>query len=186
MMDRKWLLLALAITIGLAIWRMEDVVTTIKLALRENYGGVRSKRIDAVILHTTEGTLRSAISWFQDPRAKVSAHYVIGQDGSVTQMVPDDHIAYHAGDGAVNGRSIGIEMAGYAAKASTFTPQMMEAVINLCKSLSAKYGIPVQRGIPGFAAHSDIPSAAARGKVDPGVYFPWDRFLDGVGGKRIA
>ena len=36
-------------------------------------------------------------SWFQNPTSKVSAHYVVEQDGSVVQMVSEDDTAWHNG-----------------------------------------------------------------------------------------
>lgn len=70
-----------------------------------------------LVLHYTAGlTAASAIGWFLDPKAKASAHLVIGRDGAVTQMMPFDRSAWHAGVSAwagltgLNSHSIGIEM----------------------------------------------------------------------------
>jgi N-acetylmuramoyl-L-alanine amidase len=48
-----------------------------------------------LVLHGTAGG--GTIEWFQNPTSKVSAHYVVGQDGSVTQMVSEDDTAWHNG-----------------------------------------------------------------------------------------
>jgi N-acetylmuramoyl-L-alanine amidase len=56
------------------------------------------------------------VSWFANKRCRVSAHFVVERDGSVTQMVPCDRKAYHAGKSSFKGRSscnnfaIGIEI----------------------------------------------------------------------------
>jgi N-acetylmuramoyl-L-alanine amidase len=70
-----------------------------------------------LVMHYTAGrSSRESIGWMCDPRAKASAHIVIGRDGSVTQLVSLDRIAWHAGRSAWAGRtglnrwSIGIEM----------------------------------------------------------------------------
>ncbi|MBX9991309.1 N-acetylmuramoyl-L-alanine amidase [Phreatobacter oligotrophus] len=70
-----------------------------------------------LVLHYTAGlTAASAIGWFLDPKAKASAHLVIGRDGAVTQMMAFDRSAWHAGVSAwaglsgLNSHSIGIEM----------------------------------------------------------------------------
>lgn len=71
-----------------------------------------------ILLHDTAGRLTpgSSVSWFADPRSRVSAHFVVEIDGSVTQMVDCDCIAHHAGksswDGkpGCNSRFIGIEI----------------------------------------------------------------------------
>lgn len=71
-----------------------------------------------IVLHDTADRLRpdDTISWFKDPKSKVSAHFVVARDGSVTQMVPCDRAAWHAGKSSWKGRSgcnnfaIGIEI----------------------------------------------------------------------------
>src|SRR5712692_4486776 len=50
-----------------------------------------------------------AVRRFKDPASILSAHYVVGQDGRVAQLVSEDDTAYHAGKYEVNLRSIGIE-----------------------------------------------------------------------------
>lgn len=70
-----------------------------------------------LILHYTAGTTaEGAISWFKNRSSQASAHLVVDRDGSVTQMVPLNRIAWHAGkrswqgvDG-LNSYSIGIEI----------------------------------------------------------------------------
>ncbi|MBZ6076329.1 N-acetylmuramoyl-L-alanine amidase [Microvirga puerhi] len=71
-----------------------------------------------LIMHyTAGGSAEGAISWFKDPRAKASAHLVIGRDGEVTQMVPFNRVAWHAGRSSwnelegMNSYAIGIELA---------------------------------------------------------------------------
>ena len=54
--------------------------------------------------------------WFQDPNSKVSAHFIVGRDGSLIQCVPCNRVAWHAGKSIwkgkanCNGFSIGIEV----------------------------------------------------------------------------
>jgi len=71
-----------------------------------------------LIIHYTAGLRASgAISWFQNPEAKASAHLVIDRDGTVTQMVDFNRVAWHAGKSSWNGLdglnqyAIGIELA---------------------------------------------------------------------------
>ncbi|PIE85975.1 MAG: N-acetylmuramoyl-L-alanine amidase [Bacteroidia bacterium] len=72
--------------------------------------------LDTVIIHYTGGPARAAINSFKNPRLKVSAHIVVARDGTITQMVPFDRIAWHAGRSQYQGRkgfnkfSIGIEI----------------------------------------------------------------------------
>lgn len=80
----------------------------------------RGGRIEphAIILHDTSDRLdpRDSVRWFADPRSRVSAHFVVGRDGSVVQMVECDRAAWHAGKsswrgrGECNGWTVGIEI----------------------------------------------------------------------------
>ena len=69
-----------------------------------------------VIHYTAGGNAKGAVGWLCNPASKVSAHLVIGRDGSVTQLVPFDRVAWHAGISQWEGRtglnaySIGIEL----------------------------------------------------------------------------
>lgn len=84
-----------------------------------NVGG--SLAAKAIIVHDTAGRLgaKGAISWLRNPAAKASAHLVIDRNGNVTQLVPFNRIAWHAGKSrlkikgknysGLNRHSIGIE-----------------------------------------------------------------------------
>ncbi|MGQ9689349.1 MAG: N-acetylmuramoyl-L-alanine amidase [Desulfobaccales bacterium] len=70
-----------------------------------------------LVMHYTAGrSAESSIDYLTKPIAKASAHVVIGRDGSITQLVPFDTVAWHAGtsswDGfdGLNHYSIGIEL----------------------------------------------------------------------------
>lgn len=70
-----------------------------------------------LVIHYTAGqSAAGAISWFQSPSSKVSAHLVVDLDGTITQMVPFNRRASHAGpsrwrgEEGCNGFSIGIEL----------------------------------------------------------------------------
>ena len=66
--------------------------------------------IDHIVLHyTTSSNIEGSISWFKTGNPRTSAHYIVGRDGELVQMVNDSHQAWHAGNGGMNRRSIGIE-----------------------------------------------------------------------------
>lgn len=72
---------------------------------------------DAIVIHFTAGaSAESSVKWLCNPQAKASAHVVVGRDGSITQLVPFNTIAWHAGTSSFGGRtgynkfSIGIEI----------------------------------------------------------------------------
>jgi N-acetyl-anhydromuramyl-L-alanine amidase AmpD len=83
-------------------------------AHRANYSARSSRAIRSVVIHTSEGSEESAISWFRNPRSRVSAHYVVSFAGRITRVVPDMSVAYHAR--RYNADSIGIEAEGHAAR----------------------------------------------------------------------
>ncbi len=78
------------------------------------YGGESTRKpIDTIILHSTNSTYESAISWFNSPNAGTSAHYIIANDGRLAAMLEEYFVAYHSGNLQTNERSIGIEHEGY-------------------------------------------------------------------------
>lgn len=102
------------------------------------------RTIQRVVIHITDGgaNINGTIGWFQNAKAKVSAHYVIGQDGEVVQMVRHNDVAWHAS--SANGDSIGIEHVAN-------TRGLMPTEAQLCASallvnwLCQTYGIPCDR-----------------------------------------
>lgn len=71
-----------------------------------------------IVLHDTAGALRpfSSVEWFCSPECTTSAHIVVERDGTITQLLPFDRKAAHAGESSWNGRrycngfSVGIEI----------------------------------------------------------------------------
>jgi len=142
------------------------------------------RAIDLLVLHYTG--MRSgaeALARLRDPGAKVSAHWLIEEDGRVFRLVPEDRRAWHAGvsrwqgRGDVNGRSIGVEIVnpGHEFGYRPFPEPQMAAVVALCRDIVARHGI----GPGGVVAHSDV---APTRKEDPGELFDWSRLAHaGVG-----
>ncbi|WP_188189324.1 golvesin C-terminal-like domain-containing protein [Nonomuraea sp. SYSU D8015] len=134
--------------------------------------------IDRVVIHVTQGSYAGTISWFQNPSANVSAHYVIkSSNGAITQMVRDKDVAWHAGNSTYNNRSIGIEHEGWVDDASWFTDAMYRASAALTKHLCDKYGIPKTR--TGIIGHNEVPGAT---HTDPGRHWNWTTFMNYVTG----
>jgi len=135
-------------------------------AHQDNYGGQRpTSAINRIVLHTTEGdTARGTIRWFQKCRgsAPSSAHYVLDKNGAITQMIPDDYVAYHVRN--ANRDSIGIEHVGRAHRADTWNPRNMASSVRLAAWLSKAYNIPSSR----IVTHASLDPAR---RTDPGPYF---------------
>ncbi|MGW1463692.1 N-acetylmuramoyl-L-alanine amidase [Streptomyces sp. NPDC002308] len=130
-------------------------------------------RIDRVVVHVTQGSLASAVRVFQDPAHLAAAHYVVGKDGSVTQMVRELDVAYHAGNRAYNERSVGIEHEGFVDRPKDFTAAMYASSARLTASVCGRYGIPVDR--EHVIGHVEVPGTD---HTDPGPYWDWDRYME--------
>lgn len=60
--------------------------------------GSKFKNLSYLIMHYTAGRgFDTTVSYFKDPANKVSAHFVVGRDGRLVQMVPLQCPAWHAG-----------------------------------------------------------------------------------------
>ncbi|MFJ2033617.1 N-acetylmuramoyl-L-alanine amidase [Streptosporangium sp. NPDC087985] len=132
--------------------------------------------IDRIVIHVTQGSYAGTISWFQNPAAQVSAHYVVrSSDGDITQMVREKDRAWHAGN--YNSRSVGIEHEGYVDNASWFTDAMYRASAALTRNIADRYGIPKDR--THIVGHVEVPGAD---HTDPGRYWDWARYMQLVTG----
>lgn len=137
--------------------------------------------IDMVIIHVTQGSFASAVKAFQDPGHQAAAHYIVGQDGRVTQMIRELDVAYHAGNRDYNERSVGIEHEGFVDRPEDFTDKMYEASALLTARICARYDIPVDR--EHIIGHVEVPGTD---HTDPGKHWDWDRYLKLVRKARTA
>lgn len=135
---------------------------------------------DMVVLHYTGmQTGQAALDRLCDPEAKVSAHYLVEEDGRVFALVPEERRAWHAGVSFWKGRtdinaaSIGIEIVnpGHAFGYREFPDPQVEAVIGLLDAIRGRWTI----ADGDIVGHSDV--APAR-KEDPGELFPWKRLAE--------
>jgi N-acetyl-anhydromuramyl-L-alanine amidase AmpD len=141
-----------------------------------NYSAGRTQPISAVVIHVTQGSYAGAISWFQNPAARVSAHYVIrSSDGEVTQTVRDANTAWHARSG--NAYSVGIEHEGWVDQPSWFTDAMYRSSAALTRHLADRYGIPKDR--QHILGHAEVPG---NDHTDPGRHWDWNYYMELVGG----
>lgn len=139
---------------------------------------------DLLLLHYTGmESAEGALHWLTAPESKVSCHYLIDEDGRITQMVPEEMRAWHAGlshwagEDDINSCSIGIEIhnPGHELGYLDFPQAQMEAVEALCLDIVNRRGIRPARVL----AHSDV---APGRKADPGEKFDWKRLAEaGVG-----
>ena len=132
--------------------------------------------VDILLLHYTGmATGRAALDRLRDPAARVSAHYLVEEDGRVFRLVPEDRRAWHAGvacwAGAtdINGCSIGIELVnpGHEFGYRPFPAAQMAALEKLATDILARHPIPAHRVL----GHADVAPARKR---DPGELFDWE------------
>lgn len=135
----------------------------------------RSYDINRVVIHVVQGSYVSAINWFQDPSANVSAHYVVNRNGQVAQCVRHQNIAWHAGNWSYNTRSIGIEHGGYGSNPSTWSDAMYRSSARLTAYCCKRHGIPVDRR--HIIGHRNVPGGTSS---CPGPYFNFERYLNHV------
>ncbi|MDA9589038.1 N-acetylmuramoyl-L-alanine amidase [Candidatus Pelagibacter sp.] len=135
----------------------------------------KTNQIKFLILHYTGmKTEKAAINRLTDIESRVSAHYLIKQNGEIITLVPDLYTAWHAGKSvwknytSLNKDSIGIEIVnpGHDINYKKFSKIQLAALVRLSKFLIKKYRI----NLKNILGHSDI---APERKKDPGEKFPW-------------
>ncbi len=141
---------------------------------------VRRAPPDMLIVHYTGmQTGEAALERLRDPEAKVSAHYLVEEDGRVFHLVAEERRAWHAGasfwkgERDCNAVSIGVEIVnpGHEFGYRPFPEPQIEAVIALLDDVRGRWTIPDER----ILGHSDV---APERKTDPGELFPWKRLAE--------
>ena len=137
-----------------------------------------------LILHYTGmPSAAQALARLCDTDAKVSAHYLVDEDGATYALVAEDRRAWHAGEARwrgmsdINGRSIGVELhnPGHDWGLRPYPETQMTALISLCQGILARHRIPPH----SVLGHSDVAPARKR---DPGELFDWTRLAaEGIG-----
>ncbi len=138
-------------------------------------------RVDMLVLHYTGmQSAAMALDRLCDPAARVSAHYLVDEDGAIWRLVHEMRRAFHAGlscwqnERDLNFVSIGIEIVnpGHEWGYRPFPNAQMTAVEWLCRDVLSRHPIPLDR----IVGHSDI---APERKTDPGELFDWPRLANG-------
>ena len=157
----------------------------------------RGREIDMIVLHYTGmKSGEAARERLCDTASKVSAHYLVEENGDIYRLVDEENRAWHAGvsswqgDTEINARSIGIEIVnpGHEFGYREFPDAQINAVIDLIADIRNRRNIS-----PALVlGHADV---APRRKEDPGEKFPWSLLAasghcitpyDGEGDEGIA
>ena len=137
----------------------------------------RPGAVDMLVLHYTGmSSAAAALDRLCSPEAKVSAHYLIDEDGTVWRLVAEERRAWHAGVSSwrgrrdINGASIGVELVnpGHGPDYRPFPEPQMAALETLARGIIARHPIPPRHVL----GHSDV---APQRKIDPGELFDWQR-----------
>ena len=148
----------------------------LELSLSPNCRKAKGTRaVTCIILHATATTgIESPKEWLCNPESGVSAHYLIGKDGRTIQLVPENDIAWHAGESefgghkGVNAFSIGIELVNANDGKDPYPIPQVERCARLVASICLKHGI----ACGAVVGHKDI---APGRKTDP-AGFSFDEF----------
>jgi hypothetical protein len=138
-----------------------------------------------VVIHTTQGSFASSVSWLKNPRSNASAHYIIrASDGYAKQLVAETDKAWHAR--CWNPTTISVEHEGFVQDPDAYTEPMFKASVKLVKQVLARWRIATddmhvfghdfwttdryRQTLP-----ADLPDC--NDHTDPGIYFHWVRYL---------
>ena len=145
----------------------QDFVGTTNFGLRKpNY---------VIIHHTAQNSTEQTLKTFTTAKTQVSAHYVIGKNGMIYQMLNDYLRAWHGGAAKwgnltdINSSSIGIELDNNGFE--QFSESQIEGLLTVLSKLKKTHNIPDAN----FIGHSDI---APGRKVDPNINFPWKKLAE--------
>ncbi len=120
-----------------------------------NYTTGRTKAIDHIVIHYTGNsgdTAKGNCNYFAQANRNASAHYFVDEDG-IVQSVKNSDTAWHAGDWAMNCRSIGIEMCSKKKDGIFYIPtKTQKRAAQLTAELMCKYNI----GIQNVVRHYDV------------------------------
>jgi hypothetical protein len=154
-------------------------------------GRQRTANISRVIIHATGGlrddcnlsgsfrggTVNSNVRHFQDSGGNPSIHYIVGEDGTVVRMVPDDQIANHVYRD--NGNALGIEMINNGDGNDPYPLEQINAMVDLVGEMLKCYGLTSN----DVVGHADVDTRLNTNcnpprprREDPGSNFPWEVF----------
>lgn len=133
----------------------------------------------AIVNHITAGLNPGALQWLQNPKARVSVHYLVSKKGEIFQLVKEEDTAWANGavnqphwplyDGSnPNYYTLSIEHEALAGEG--LTDRQYQASLWLHQQLINRWGIPIHADF--IIGHYRIDSVNR--KNCPGLNFPWD------------
>ena len=151
--------------------------------LSENDGGILSKCVNYQAPQQARDL--GIYPYFREiADLQVSSHLLIDRNGTVTQYVPFDKKAWHAGESSFHGRSscndfsIGIELEG--TDHEPFLPSQYETLVEVTNLLLIEYP---HLNLERIVGHCDV---APGRKTDPGPFFDWERYKGALETQNIS
>ena len=139
-----------------------------------NFDWGRDGPVQYIVIHYTAVSYERTLEIFRNPFSRVSAHYVVRQDGHIAQLVGEADTAWHAGHEWYNDRSVGIEIEldHERLRDPQYSVQQYHATAALACAIAARHGIPLDR--THVVGHNEIPFTK---KLDPGPHWGWPHFM---------
>lgn len=173
---------------------------TVNPAIPDYESPVRVGPVKYLVVHTAEcdeyDGADNAVSGYLARASSASIHASI-DNNSYTPSVPEDRVAWAASNPLINNHALQAEWVGRAGQGvggwhDAFSNGQRDVAARLYARWAGTHNIPVRHGtvqdlrngVPGFYGHVDSTRAWNNpdGHYDPGPDFPWDEFLDQVGG----
>lgn len=147
-----------------------------------------------IVWHIADGTYNGTVAWERNPNSGISSHFVLGENGEITQLVPLTEAAYTQGvvkkpthplvkmrtNVNPNLYCISIECAGYWSKTKgKLTEKQLQAAAELTKHIVAEvkriYGVEIPIDRQHMIGHCEI-NTVTRPHC-PGELFPYDELI---------
>lgn len=136
----------------------------------------RTSPIKYIIIHASATPVEEQLKTLDE--LGLSAHYIISTTGELTELLPPEKVAFHAGlsswqnspEKSLNDCSIGIEIEtpSLGQTKGSYKTRCMRKLYLLLRYLTHTYQIRKEN----ILGHSDI---APTRKPDPGLAFPWHK-----------
>ncbi|AIM50935.1 phage-related amidase [Leuconostoc phage Ln-8] len=108
-------------------------------------GSIPRKTIDRIVIHHNATTNKDVAinTWLASGSAQTSAHYEVANN-EIIGIVGEGTTAWHAGNGDMNARSIGIENLNSAGEPNwPVSSQTFESLSKLVADIAKRYGFPI-------------------------------------------
>lgn len=144
----------------------------------------QGETVRLILLHSTIGSFKGAVSWLMNPASGVSSHFVVSKAGTVRKLAPMSDYTFHAGRSEWKGKknvnyfSLGVEMEHFDRPGEVWPQVQIEAVAGICRELVKVYGwLPI-------VGHRDICIPKGR-KSDPRD-FPYQKLIPLIAAKGLS